>query len=195
MYLKILTFLGLTFLLGNVNPSRGSTEVSKNTNAWRLSHGLPPLPPRFAITRQAPSATTAKPSHTPHHLCWQRELPWICKFDANKRRPQWCKLRATFARPKGFGKRSICDDWYVLIRKVSFSNVVHPVNPNYGAASGKDFVTWSLNPSTKELQAQYVKLDGSKSRLFLALDADENELYFVRTTDSSQMINLYLCED
>ncbi|KAJ7504344.1 hypothetical protein B0H11DRAFT_512547 [Mycena galericulata] len=43
---------------------------------------------------------------------------------------------------------------------------------------------WSINPSTKELQARYMNPDGTKSPLSVVFDAADNELFFVGDVDA-----------
>ncbi|KAJ7180663.1 hypothetical protein C8R46DRAFT_1070173 [Mycena filopes] len=74
-------------------------------------------------------------------------------------------------------------------------------------ASEKGFIQstiWSIDPSTKELKAQYLDPDGSKHPVLLAFDSHGNELHFVGDINLYNSVNrdfpsivvrFYLSED
>ncbi|KAF8229509.1 hypothetical protein L208DRAFT_1401950 [Tricholoma matsutake] len=68
---------------------------------------------------------------------------------------------------------------------ITFSNVQQtpPNSPPVKSASGDNTMAesalWSFNPSTKELQAQYVNPDGSKPDTVIAYSIRQNVLFFI----------------
>ncbi|KAJ6591533.1 hypothetical protein DFH09DRAFT_177348 [Mycena vulgaris] len=87
---------------------------------------------------------------------------------------------------------------------MTLSNVDRARSNFRATGPGKSYVQsqiWSISSNTNELEARYLNPDGSKSSLFVAYDAHENELYFVGDIDffnsasPASLVKLFLSED
>ncbi|KAJ7765492.1 hypothetical protein DFH07DRAFT_367116 [Mycena maculata] len=229
MYFRIPLLLGLVLFLADLNLA---LATDKETNASRLRRGLGPLPPRFASRDKAATASaSARPSHTPRPHS-SSSSSRIQVFSGNSSSLGYVRNSAPIygINPDGgsgdLRVRSMAggERFDLIITNPSPSSTPSYLGAvtsgnlalrdlpkvalsNVDQVSDKAFVQstiWSVNSSTKELEARYMDPDGTTSPLTVVFDAHENEIHFVGDVDvynsdyadfPAMVIKLYLTDN